>query len=401
MNQSTAPKIIAIGGGKGGIGKTIVSSSLAIALAECNQKVIVVDADLGGANLHAVFGLYMPRRTLYDFYHRKVPRLADLVMNTPIDGVRIICGAPGTIGMAHIKYWEKLKTIRHFRQLNADFVIVDIGAGMSFNELDFFNSADIGMVVATPEPTSIHECYNFVKIALFRRLYRHFLDSPEVLEILQRTGDPMHLNDRRLMTQIAEEVRSKNLRAGIRFYRLLNQVSPKLILNKVHFYQEYQDGLSLQVAAQELLRIKVEYWGYLPFSPHVPQAIRDMRPQNILRPDSELRRKVHKIVQKYLLHRNISYQAPGARPIVPITDVQGTGRAHPRILQRESERICSIHCPLWGNCRCQDGGLPCHLPEREYREQMARLQTGSETPAAEEDFEPYDFPGSESGAVET
>ncbi len=372
--QHRAGKIIAVGGGKGGIGKTVVSASLAIALAEAQKEVVVIDGDLGGANLHAVFGIYLPRLTLYDFYSRKVNRLSDLVLDTPIPGVRVICGAPGTPGMANIRYWEKLKTLRHLNYLDADFVIVDLGAGMSYNEIDFFNSADIGIVVASPEPTSIHECYNFIKMALFRKLHRAFMDEPDVMDILRRSADPMHLHDRRLMSQIAEEIRSRNLRAGIRFYKLLNHTSPKLILNKLHHYQEYQDGLSLQVAVQELLRIKVEYWGYLPYSPHVPQAIRERRPDQILRSDTQLRKHVVKIVQKFLLQRPVAYHAPGARPIVPITDVQSAARAHPSVLERE-ERICSIHCPLWGNCHYQEGGLPCRMPLKEYETRVLGRQS--------------------------
>ena len=373
--QHRESKIIAVGGGKGGIGKTVVSASLAIALAEAKKDVVVIDGDLGGANLHAIFGIYLPRRTLYDFYTRKVSRLSDLILDTPIPGVRVICGAPGTPGMANIRYWEKLKTLRHLNYLDADYVIVDLGAGMSFNEIDFFNSADVGIVVASPEPTSIHECYNFIKMTLFRKLHRAFMDYPDVMEILQRSADPMHLHDRRLMSQIAEDIRSRNLRAGIRFYKLLNHTSPKLILNKLHTYQEYQDGLSLQVAAQELLRIKVEYWGYLPYSPHVPQAIRERRPDQILRADTQLRRNVVKIVQKFILHRPVAYSAPGARPIVPITDVQAAARAHPKVLERES-RICSIHCPLWGNCHYQEGGLPCRMPKKEYEARVLGRNAG-------------------------
>ncbi|RMD98138.1 MAG: MinD/ParA family protein [Calditrichaeota bacterium] len=371
-----SPKIIAIGGGKGGIGKTIVSASLSIALAEANKKVVVIDADLGGANLHTAFGVYMPTRTLYDFYTRKVSSLADVLLETPIPGVQVICGAPGSPGMANIKYWEKLKTIRHFNRFNADFIIVDLGAGMSFNEIDFFNSAQMGIVVANPEPTSIHECYNFIKVALFRKLRRAFLDYPEVLEILDRTSEPSHLNDRRLISQIAEEVRNRNLRAGVRFYKLLNNTSPKLILNRVHNYNEYMDGLSLQVAVQDLLRIKLDYWGYIPYSKHVPQAIRAMRPTELLRPNSDFRAKVVKMVQKYLLHKDVNYTSPGARTIVPITDVFPTDRAHPRVLKKQATRICSIHCELWGKCHYQEGGLPCRMPEREYQERMSRLKFG-------------------------
>ncbi len=375
---SATRKIVAVAGGKGGIGKTIVSAVLAVALADLGKRVVLIDGDLGGANLHTIFGLYMPRRTLYDFYMRRVASLSDLLLDTPIPGVKVICGAAGTPGMANIKYWEKLKTIRHFGRFNADFIIIDIGAGMSFNEIDFFNSADVGIVVANPEPTSIHECYNFIKVALFRRLKRAFLDMPDVLEIIERTSDPTHVRDTRLISQIASEVRQKNIRAGVRFYRLLNSTSPKLILNRIHTFQEYKDGLSLQVATQELLRIKVEYWGYLPYSAHIPRAVRKMRPQDLLLPGSDFRSKVYKIVQKFLIGQPVNYTAPGARPVVAITDVEDTARAHPMVLKKQAHRICSIRCEFWGNCEYQEGGLPCRMPEAEFQRRLAHQQAGNQ-----------------------
>jgi len=350
--------IIAIGGGKGGIGKTVISASLAIALADLGKRVILIDADLGGANLHTVMGIYMPSRSLYDFYRQRGGQLMDFAMDTPVPGVRLVCGAPGAPGMANIRYWEKLKTIRQISKLTADFVIVDLGAGMSFNEIDFFNSADIGLTVANPEPTSVQEGYNFVKVALFRKLKRAFLDRPEVLELLNRSADPTHANDKRLISDIAEEVRNNDIRDGIRFYKLLSNTKVALILNRVRSHLEHLDGLALQVAVQDMLRIRMEYWGYVPFSPGITRAIKEMRPIELLGGQSEVRENLTKMVKKFLLGEDVEYTTPGARVIVPITEIQQTGRAHPKVLEHDATRICSIHCPFWDHCEYQEGGLP-------------------------------------------
>jgi len=364
-------KILAIGGGKGGIGKTIVSASLAIVLADLGKRVILVDADLGGANLHTVMGLYMPPRSLYDFYKQRGGQLIDFAVDTPVPGVRLLCGAPGAPGMANIRYWEKLKTIRQISKLTADFVIVDLGAGMSFNEIDFFNSADIGLTIANPEPTSVQECYNFVKVALFRKLKRAFLDRPEVLQLLNRSSDPMHVNDKRLIADIAEEVRNNNVHDGVRFYRLLTHTRVALILNRVRSHLEHLDGLSLQVAVQDMLRIRMEYWGYVPYSPGIATAIKNMRPIDLLSGTAEARENLSKMVKKFLLGEDVRYVTPGARVIVPITEINRTGRAHPKVLEHDATRICSIHCRFWDHCEYQEGGLPCQMPEREYKKRLA------------------------------
>lgn len=357
-----AIKIITVGGGKGGIGKTLVSSSLAIALAEAGTRVVLIDADLGGANVHTVMGIHTPEKTLHDFISRKVKALADVIIPAPVPGLQLICGAAGSIGMANMEYGDKLKLIRHFRRLLAEFVIVDIGAGMSLNEVDLFNAGDIQIVVANPEPTSIQECYNFIKVAVFRRLRREFADSKEVLEVLDRSKDPSHVHDRRLLTEIGEQVKAVNVREAVRFFRLINAFSPKLILNRVHDYRETIEGLALQIATQDLLRLRLEFWGYMSYDPYIAKAVRAMRPGEILAGDSENRERFLKMVQQHVLGQNVHYRSMGTRTILPIVDLQPAAT--------QAGRICSHECPLWQSCELQEGGLPCRMPDHMFRERL-------------------------------
>jgi len=357
--------VITVAGGKGGIGKSMISASVSMALAESGYRVTLVDADLGGANLHTVLGLYMPTKTLHDFMQRRVKTLEEIAMPTSIEGLRLVCGAPGIVGFANLEHWEKLKMIRHLRKITADFVVVDIGAGTSLNEIDLFNSGDVPIVVANPEPTSIQECYNFLKVAIFRRLRREFADSTLVLELLDRCKDPSHANDRRLLTEIGDEIMAEDRRDGVRFFKAVNAFAPKLILNRVFDYEETRDGLALQIAAQDLLQIKLDYLGYMSYDPNIPLALRAQRPQDILAPESLNRQRFLTMIRKYLLGENVQYQSPGARVILPLLK-KGNG-----VL--ESSRICSLQCQLWGNCPLQEGGLPCRMPEEEFEEKMARL----------------------------
>lgn len=360
-------KVITVAGGKGGIGKTMICASLSMALAQAGLRVTLVDADLGGANLHTVLGMYMPAKTLHDFIQRRVKTLDEVTMPTPIEGLKLVCGAPGVVGLANIQHWEKLKMIRHLRKLSADYVVVDIGAGMSLNEIDLFNSGDITIVVANPEPTSIQECYNFLKVAIFRRLRREFSDSFTVQELLDRCKDPSHANDRRLLTEIGDEIMAADRRDGVLFFKTLNAFAPKLILNRVFDYQETRDGLALQIATQDLLQIKLDYWGYMSYDPSIPQVVRAARPHDILAPESLNRQRFLSMIRKYLLGENIRYQRPGARMILPLLYHQK--KNDPNWVSR----ICSLQCQLWGNCPLQEGGMPCRMPEEEFNEKLARL----------------------------
>ncbi len=357
--------VITVAGGKGGIGKSMISASLSMVLAESGYRVTLVDADLGGANLHTVLGLYMPAKTLHDFMQRKVKTLEEIAMPTSIEGLRLVCGAPGIVGFANLEHWEKLKMIRHLRKLAADFVVVDIGAGTSLNEIDLFNSGDVTIVVANPEPTSIQECYNFLKVAIFRRLHREFADSELVLEMLDRCKDPSHASDRRLLMEIGDEIMRADRREGVHFFKAVNDFAPKLVLNRVFDFQETRDGLALQIAAQDLLQIKLDYLGYMSYDPNIPLAMRAQRPQDILAPESLNRQRFLTMIRKYLLGENVQYQSPGARVILPLLKKRNG--------VPESARICSQQCQLWGNCPLQEGGLPCRMPEEEFEEKVARL----------------------------
>ena len=123
--MATKPQILAVGGGKGGVGKTLVSLATSLALAELGKTVTLIDADLGGANLHSMLGVHTPGKSLYDFFRNKDMDFSSLVTPTPVPNLNLICGAPGTVGMANIQYWEKLKTIRLFRELDSD---TDVGS---------------------------------------------------------------------------------------------------------------------------------------------------------------------------------------------------------------------------------------------------------------------------------
>jgi flagellar biosynthesis protein FlhG len=352
--------VLAVGGGKGGIGKSFVSAALAASLASFRKRVILVDADFAGANLHTLMGIAIPNRTIHDFFSRQIPSLAEAVLPTPIERLSLICGAAGSIGVANLPYADKQKFLRHLRKLEADVIVLDLGAGMSFNEIDLFNSADTSIVVANPEPTSVQECYNFLKVALYRRLRKAFAKSAEALAILEQKDDDDHVQDNRLMVDLGREYYKLGKAEGDLFSSVINSFNPKLILNRVFNLPETHDGLALQIAVGDMMRVHLEYWGYLGFDPITRKALREMKPQILLSPASENAERITKIVQKFLLNEgtNGATSNGGYYEFAKETSVEPID---------ESVRICSIRCRLWGKCIYQDGGLPCTMPEEEYQ----------------------------------
>lgn len=185
MNKNeTARKIISVGGGKGGVGKSILSCALGVALVRAGHRVILVDLDLGAANLQTYLGIRGPTPTIADFILRKVASLDPLVVETSVPNLGLISGAGFVPGATSPPHWMKLKLMRHLQALPADYVIIDLGAGVQSNTLDFFGISDWGVVITTPEAGAVMNAYSFIKGALFRKMQNIFRSHPAVVAMV-------------------------------------------------------------------------------------------------------------------------------------------------------------------------------------------------------------------------
>ena len=151
------------------MGKTVILANTAISLAQQGKRCVALDLDLGGANLHTVLGVSDPDRSLSDFLRRKVESLSDTMVPTPYPNLNFISGSKALLEIANPKFSQKEKLIRHIMSLDVDYVLLDLGAGSAFNTLDFFLSADEGVLVVLPEPTSVENAYHFIKAAFYVR----------------------------------------------------------------------------------------------------------------------------------------------------------------------------------------------------------------------------------------
>jgi flagellar biosynthesis protein FlhG len=181
-------RFIAVGGAKGGVGKSFLCSSLAIALASGGLRVLAVDLDFGGANLHLLLGIKRIERTLKEFFAKSSDGLAGLVQPTSFRNLDLIGGDSAQLGMANHNYQQKLSLIRHLKAAPYDVVICDLGAGTSFNTLDYFLAAQERFAVTTTEPTSVLDTYALIKTSLYRHLVsqlKSIEDRPECYEQVQ------------------------------------------------------------------------------------------------------------------------------------------------------------------------------------------------------------------------
>jgi len=157
-------RVLCVTSGKGGVGKTNFSVNLAIALTEIGNNVIVLDADLGLANVDVIIGV-IPRLTLYDVIFSD-KKLEDIIINGP-GGIRILPGGSGIESLSNLNDVQRRGLSEKLGQIkDADIMIIDTGAGMSKNVLGFIAVADEVIIITTPEPTAITDAYSLTKVAL-------------------------------------------------------------------------------------------------------------------------------------------------------------------------------------------------------------------------------------------
>jgi flagellar biosynthesis protein FlhG len=171
--QSARSCIVTVGGGKGGVGKSIVALNLAAALAQQGKRVVIADLDLGAANQHLLLGLTYPAMGLQTLLDRSVGEAQDCLTLTQVPNLRLLAGTNGVLGAANITHGQKVSLLHKLRALEADIVVVDVGAGVGYNMLDFFDLGLRKLVVTTPQVTALHDAYSFLKSAVLRVLHHH------------------------------------------------------------------------------------------------------------------------------------------------------------------------------------------------------------------------------------
>lgn len=287
-------KIWAVAGGKGGTGKTVITSNLGVGLAILGYKVILIDGDLGGADLHLSFGMPVPKRNLNDFLSGRVASLEEVLLPTRSANLSIICGGSELIGLANLPYQRKEKLKRHINRLDADFILVDLGAGTAYNTLDFFVISNEGVVVCNPEPQAKIDAYAFVKNAVYRRLLLAFGQNTILKDLILSFGNNGHraLKIRDLVNLIGDHAPDY----GDEARNLVDQFRPKFIMNKVRKKSQLDDAQRFVTLVREYLSVNIDYLGHMEYDERVVDACENMRPFLLENPTSKVALSLYSIL---------------------------------------------------------------------------------------------------------
>ena len=282
--------LISVGSGKGGSGKSMVAINLATTLAAKGKHTVLVDLDTGGANDHILFGLLNPTATLDDFLSRKAASLNEIIQ--PINGnskLGLIVGAGNNLQTANMPYATKGRVMRNILSLDADFVIIDVGAGSHYSSLDFFMFADHQLCVTTPEPTAILDLFNFIKLAVTRKMMSAFISQDRLNKALRKTD----FKSKADLLDFAE-----NVRPGCRdtIAKTVAEFDPYLVINR-----------QLKGRSLNILQLKKMLRDYMGITPPILAEI----------PEDEA---VLDSICSYLPVVNTASNSPAAQSIVELTD---------------------------------------------------------------------------------
>ncbi|MDP8222935.1 MAG: P-loop NTPase [Candidatus Lernaella stagnicola] len=286
-------KIVAVGGGKGGIGKSLVAANLAIALATLGRQVVAVDMDLGGADLHLSLGLRALPRSLNDFIDRKFDNIDDVRLTTAYRNLTVIATDSSRLGAANIKYAHKEKILRHLAKVNCDIIIVDLGAEVSFNVLDVFLAADHRYVVTSTEPTSVLEAYGLIKLSLYRKL-RHFAsESVPAGSELGRLFDTFLFEKEKRengvpknVWELVELLAENEPELHKQFVRILYGYTVDLVINMSEGEGDRNIATAMTKLCQEQLALNLRHTYRIPYERKVREAARKLTPVTIHAPHS-------------------------------------------------------------------------------------------------------------------
>nr|WP_075008669.1 P-loop NTPase [Stigmatella aurantiaca] len=301
-------RIIAVGGGKGGIGKTLVSANLGIALAQAGMRVLLVDADLGGANLHTCLGVGQPSATLSDFVRSNKTRIEDIILPTGVPQLSLIAGAQDVLDAANIKYAQKQKLLRSLTALPVDYLLLDLGAGTSFNTLDFFLVADHGVLVVLPEPTAVENAYRFVKAAFFRRLQQ--VEAQYGIEDLVESALTTREGNLRTPHDFIAQVRKDDPAAGARLEKDLMSFRIRLVVNQARTDADMTVGNSVVSAWKKFFGLEMDDLGAIRYDDEAWRAIRKRRPVLLERPESPAAQGLQRIAGRILALDGIAIPTP-------------------------------------------------------------------------------------------
>jgi flagellar biosynthesis protein FlhG len=306
-------RVIVIGGGRGGVGKSTLTLNLGVYFAQLGRSVVVCDADPVGSNLHAMLGLRVAPLVAYDPSEANLPQ----PIPTSVPGLSLLPSAYDLLAMAPIKPTRRAQWQTKLSRVEADYVLVHLGAGTSSPSLDLFSNADVGICVTAPEPVAIETTYGFLRALFARRLRRRLMKEKLKLKLAERallsltpTASPM---------DIIEAIHRYDHGLGRIAAFELARLAPRLVVGQTRLRSDLELGPAMSSIGERFLGMRLDYLGHLEHDDAVWLSSRKMSPLLIESPTSKSARNIERIARRILalLMAHDARGGPDGRPSEP------------------------------------------------------------------------------------
>lgn len=300
INENTRRKIIPIAGGKGGVGKTIVSANLSLELAKHGKETVAVDLDLGGSNLHTVLGMRNTRAGIGNFLSGKGGSLKDFVCETPYKGLQYIPGDVLVPGVADLQFSQKKRIIDNILKLQQEYVILDLGPGSTNNVADFFLVSNSGFMITSNQTSSILNTYGFLRNVVFRFIQRAFSSHRDITRYLRSVMKERKPGSGVDFSEVLRKIRRIDRRAGEKMETYLTVLQPKIIMNMAKGPEDLEMATRLKDLIASSLGITVECMGLVFFDAAVEESLEEGVPLVQFNENSIAARDIERIALKII-----------------------------------------------------------------------------------------------------
>jgi flagellar biosynthesis protein FlhG len=294
-------KILPIASGKGGVGKTSLAANLAIVLAKQGAKVLLLDLDLGGSNLHLLLGEKTVKQGIGTYLLADPkPPLHTLIMETDFPGVQFIPGDIGIPGLANIPFSQKKALIDNLLQLQADYMILDLGAGSHFNTIDFFLMSGSALLITSPHVASTVTAYLFLKNVLFRIIVSSFPSKSPGGEFIQKLkSDGLSLQKLHVRNLISE-LKQIDPENAVTLEKVLNHFHPFLVMNLLDEPKDATKAERLRKSISHYLGVEMDFLGVIFRDEAQGRAMASGLPITVYKPDSVMSQGVQRIAKRFM-----------------------------------------------------------------------------------------------------
>ena len=306
-HEDQKPLIYAVGGGKGGVGKSFLTTNLAMLFAKNDSKTLILDLDFGGANTHTYLKMKNLKHSIFDFLSGKINRISEVVQPTPFHNLFIITAHGQWFKNEDALYKRVPELLKEVKKLNFDRVLLDLGAGTHTETLSGFLEADFKLTLATPEPTSIENTYFFLKRAFYKQLKKvseQYNFSEQIDTVLKHRDEFNITKPSQLLKYIEDEYGNTGKKITQEFIKTI----PLFVINQCRTPLDYNLCESLSQIARNYFGLNAISLGHLSYDNQVWQSVRSIKPLSVDYPNCSVLTEIEHIYKALKnIEKNYNY----------------------------------------------------------------------------------------------